>query len=89
MNTAAEGWAYLQRLADRPAVSYEPMPEDAEWLVDPPDPAIWGGLPAFRVEIEREPEELPDDQIIPDEAEPLPDDPEVKTDPVPVEEEPQ
>jgi hypothetical protein len=31
---------------------------------------------------ERDPEELPDDQIVPDNADPLPPDPDIKTDPV-------
>jgi hypothetical protein len=47
---------------------------------------VWAAPNPFRsvvyAEITQDPEELPDDQIVPDNTDPLPPDPEVKTDPV-------
>lgn len=41
------------------------------------------GWRTLRAEITQEPEELPDDAIVPDVTEPLPPDPDIRTDPVP------
>lgn len=50
-------------------------------------PSVFNELMALnhvplRMEVTQDPEELPDDQIVPDNTDPLPDEPEIKTDPV-------
>lgn len=57
----------------------------------------WNAMQTFRypkdaegrylAEITQDPEELPDDQIVPDNTDPLPPEPDIKTDAVPVDDE--